>query len=81
VSCEHRLEDSIGREDTEKKVPFLIAELERPGIELQPLELEWLRGQLLTYLRRFEDLREHWLDISSLARSVWESAAAADAAT
>lgn len=74
VSCEHRLEDDIARKDTEAKIPPLIAELKNPDIQSRPLRLAWLRGQLLTYLRRFEDIRERWLASTEVARDVWDLA-------
>lgn len=81
VSCEHRLEDEIGRRHAEEMIPVLLQQLETPQTRERPLVVASLEGALLTHLRRFSDIREHWLKVSDVASKVWNAAARLDAAS
>lgn len=70
-TCDHRFESMLGKANATEMIPYLIAKIEDPAIADFELTLAALKGQLLTQLSRFDDVREHWIRDSSTARDVW----------
>jgi len=74
VHCTHRVETPAGRQHAESVISYIVHQLEDPSVRCEPLQEALLTGQLLTNLRRFDDVRERWLAESSIARNAWADA-------
>lgn len=61
VGCDHRLELAAARADADRVVSDLVARLGRPDVAENELLVARYEGQILTHLKRFDDVRRKWV--------------------
>lgn len=73
TDCIYRAEMERTRAQCSETIHGLTTELEDAMREGRVMLVENLSGQLLAQLKRWEDIRAHWLSRSALAREIWEA--------
>lgn len=58
--CDHRLELAFLKDDVDKSIAFAVKELRKAAAEDDEMKAEMWRGQILTNIGRFEELRSKW---------------------
>jgi integrase len=73
TSCHHRLETSRAKRDCDEAVRALIAERVHARSQDEQMLVANLDGQILSHLKRWDDLRERVLVEHPEIRSIWEA--------
>jgi len=58
--CDHRLELAALKDDVDKSISLAVKELRQAAVEDDEMKAEMWRGQILTNIGRFEELRSKW---------------------
>jgi integrase len=73
TSCGHRLETSRAKRDCDEALRVLIAEREHARSQDEHMLVANLDGQILSHLKRWDDVRERVLVEHPDIRSIWEA--------